>query len=190
MAPATNTAPEFAAETADRSIAENSDAGTSVGGAVAASDTEGATLTYSLGGTDASSFSINGSSGQITVGTGTILDHETKDSYEVTVSVHDGKDASGESDTTIDDTIAVTISVTDVDEEGTVALTSAQPQVGTELTASLSDPDGAVSEVSWQWASSATADEAFSDLSGNGQLHTGRGRRGQLPASHRVLPGP
>ena len=49
-----------------------------------------------------------------------------------------------------------------------MSFTSSQPQVGTELTASLSDPDGEVTEVSWQWASSATADGAFSDLSGNG----------------------
>ena len=49
-----------------------------------------------------------------------------------------------------------------------MSFTSSQPQVGTELTASLSDPDGEVTEVGWQWASSATADGAFSDLSGNG----------------------
>ncbi len=78
---AVNDAPEFAAETAARSVDENTAGGVDIGGAVAASDAEGDTLTYSLGGTDASSFSINGSSGQITVGTGTILDHETKGSY-------------------------------------------------------------------------------------------------------------
>ena len=97
------------------------------------------------------------------------------------MSVHDGKDASGASDTTIDDTIAVTITitVTDVDEAGTAVLSAVQPLVGTVLTASLTDLDGAVT------------DGTFTDLSGNGgghgQLHTGCRRRGQLPAGHGVL---
>ena len=55
-----------------------------------------------------------------------------------------------------------------VDHAGTVSFTSSQPQAGTELTASLRDPDGEVSGVTWQWASSATAGGAFTDLSGNG----------------------
>ena len=38
--------------------------------------------------------------------------------------------------------ITVTINVTNVDEPGTVTLSSPQPQEGTELTASLTDPDG------------------------------------------------
>ena len=41
------------------------------------------------------------------------LDHETRPSYTVTVTVSDGKDAEGNADTTADDTITVTIDVTD-----------------------------------------------------------------------------
>ena len=59
----------------------------------------------------------------------------------MTVSVHDGKDASGNSDTSTDDTIEVTVTVTNVDEEGAVGLLPVQPQVDSWLRASITDPD-------------------------------------------------
>ena len=109
--------PEFSADTATRSIAENSAADTAVGAVVTATDTESDTLTYSLSGTDASSFSIDSATGQIKVGSGTTLDYESSTtSYSVTVGVSDLKDSSGTADTVVDDTITVTISVTDVNE--------------------------------------------------------------------------
>ena len=43
-------------------------------------------------------------------------------------------------------------------EEGTVALSPAQPMVGVELTATLADPDGAISAATWVWASSSDWD--------------------------------
>ena len=107
-----NDAPTFPDTTATRSVAENSASGTNVGAAVTASDQDGDTLTYSLTGTDASSFSVGSTTGQITVASGTSLDYETKSSYSVTVNVSDKKDADGTADTVIDDTIAVTINVT------------------------------------------------------------------------------
>ena len=113
-----NEVPEFSAATATRSVAENSAAGTNIGAVVTATDPDGVakynTLTYSLSGTDAAEFDIDSSTGQITVKSA--LDHEAKWSYSVTVGVSDGKDASGTADTTIDDTVAVTIFATDVDE--------------------------------------------------------------------------
>ena len=50
-------------------------------------------LTYALGGSDAASFAIVTSSGQLQ--TKDDLDYETKASYSVTVSVTDGEDADG-----------------------------------------------------------------------------------------------
>ena len=100
-----NVAPEFAADTADRSVAENTSAGENIGDPVAATDAdEGDTLTYALGGADADSFSIDGSTGQLM--TKAELDYETKASYTVEVTV---TDAAGESDT-----ITVTINITDM----------------------------------------------------------------------------
>ena len=94
-----------------RSVAENSEADTVVGAAVAATDPDGDTLAYTLTGADASSFSID-SDGQIKVGQGTSLDYETTTGYSVTVNVSDGKDSSGGEDTAVDATIQVTINVT------------------------------------------------------------------------------
>ena len=59
---------------------------------------------------------------------------------------------SGGTDTAIDDTIVVTITVTDVEEAGTVTLSTNQPPARAELTATLNDPDGGVTGESWQWA--------------------------------------
>ena len=110
-----NEPPAFAAETATRTIAENPEAGVDIGMPVSATDPDaGATLTYALGGTDAASFDIITTSGQLQ--TKAPLNSETRDTYTVTVSVHDGKNASGVADTTTDDTITVTINVTDENE--------------------------------------------------------------------------
>ena len=103
----TNSAPTFTEGTsATRSIAENTAAGTNIGTAVAATDADDDTLTYTLGGTNASSFSIVSTSGQLQ--TSAALDYETKTSYTVIVSVSDGNSGT--------DSITVTINVTDVDE--------------------------------------------------------------------------
>ena len=38
-----------------------------------------------------------------------------------------------------------------MDEVGTVTFSAVQPRVGVPLTASLTDIDGGVSNVTWQW---------------------------------------
>ena len=157
VAPVVNSQPAFdGGDSISRTIAENADAGANVGAAVAATDSEDDVLTYSISGADAGSFTIDGTNGQLK--TSAALDHETKPSYTVTVSVHDGANAAGEVDTAADDTITVTINVTNVEEAGMVSLSPAQPQVGTALNATLTDPDGGISDVSWQWASSSDWD--------------------------------
>ena len=98
-----------------RSVAENSPAGTAVGTAVGATDPNGDALTYTLTGADASSFTVD-DDGQIKVGQGTTLDHETETGYSVTVNVSDGKDAQGDADTAVDASVEVGITVTDVME--------------------------------------------------------------------------
>ena len=164
-APLINTDPAFSADTATRSVAENTEAGENIGLPVTATDDNtGDTLTYTLDGIDAADFAIDAASGQITVGASTTLDHETKPTYTVTVSVRDSEDSNGEPDTIEDDTITVTINVTDVDEDGTVTLSSDTPQIGTALTATLTDPDGTVSGETWQWAKADSATGAFADI--------------------------
>ena len=103
----TNSPPVFTdGNDTSRTIAENTGSGVDIGIAVSATDTNNDTLTYSLDGTDAATFSVDSSSGQLR--TKTSLDYETKSSYTVTITVSDGQGGS--------DTITVTINITDVDE--------------------------------------------------------------------------
>ena len=100
-----NRAPAFTdGDTTTRSVAENTAAGQNIGTPVAATDADDDTLTYTLGGTDAASFSIVSTSGQLQ--TRAALNSQTKSSYSVTVSVSDGNGGTA--------SITVTINVTDV----------------------------------------------------------------------------
>ena len=55
---------------------------------------------------------------------------------------------------------AVVVTVTNVDEDGTVTLSTEQPKVGIALTATVEDPDGVVAgSVKWQWYSVDEIDE-------------------------------
>ena len=47
--------------------------------------------------------------------------------------------------------LSVMVQVTNSDEDGTVELNWLQPEVGTAITASISDPDGEVPSESWTW---------------------------------------
>ena len=101
-----NTAPTFTdGASTTRSVAENTAANANIGDAVAATDPENDTLTYTLSGTDAASFDIESTTGQLK--TKSALDYETKSAYTVTVTVSDGS---------LTDTITVTINITDVAE--------------------------------------------------------------------------
>ena len=105
-----NRVPTFTAGTSTtRSVAENTDSGIDIGSPVSATDADTDTLTYSLGGTNEASFSINSTTGQLQ--TKAALDYEQKNSYEVTVSVSDGRGGN--------DSITVTINVTNVNETRT-----------------------------------------------------------------------
>ena len=129
-------------DSASRSVAENSAAGANVGDPVTATVAEGS-VTYALGGDDADSFAIGTTDGQITVGEGTTLDFEARDSYSVSVTATNA--TGGEA------SIDVAIAVENVNEAGTLTLSSASPAFGEELTATLEDPDGGITDVSWEW---------------------------------------
>ena len=71
-------------------LAENSDNGT-VLGTVEASDPDGDTLTYTIvSGNDAEGFSLNSSTGELTVKDSSALDYETITSFDLLVQVSDG----------------------------------------------------------------------------------------------------
>ena len=152
-----NDPPEFSGTTATREIAENTTAVTNIGDPFTATDDDaGDTHTYSLEGTDAASFDIDDTNGQIKTKSGETYDFETKDSYSVTVKVVDNKGGT--------DTIAVTITLTNVEEPGMVRLSPTQPAARQAVTATLTDPDKGITNVTWQWAKSTTENGSYTDI--------------------------
>ena len=117
--PQANINPVFENESVTFDVPENTAAGSNVG-SVAAYDPNGDDLNYSKSGSGAAYFDIGLNSGAITVGLGTGLDYESgPTSYNFTVYVTDGMDSDGNPDNNVnDDSIAVTINVTKVDEGG------------------------------------------------------------------------
>ena len=113
LRPATNSAPAFEDDTVTRSIGQGAAAGRAIGAPVTATDPDqDDVLTYSLSGADADAFDIDAATGQIR--TKTVLDPRVKDIHAVTVSVHDGFDASYNPSDVEDDSTDVTITVTEV----------------------------------------------------------------------------
>ncbi len=164
--PSANRRPLFpSTETGQRTVPENTRTGANIGAPVAAEDPESDRLTYSLSGTDAAAFTINTNTGQIRAKDA--IDFETKSSYRVTVEVHDGKDGTGATSTTIDDTQDVTITVENVEEPGTVTLSSetATIQARVPVTATLEDDDGPTN-VTWQWARSRNSTTGWANIAG------------------------
>ena len=111
-----NHAPAFAGNRTTRSVKENTDAGVNIGSPVSATDDDEDTLTYTLGGTDATAFSIVSTTGQLK--TSAPLDFETKNAYTVTITVSDGSRT---------DSITVAITIIDIDESSPTTDESPRP---------------------------------------------------------------
>ena len=151
-----NEPPQFPSNTTLRNVDENTVAGEDIGPPVTATDPEGDTLTYSLDADGAASFDIVATTGQLR--TKAALDHEITATYGVTVTATDTAGAT--------DTITVTIDVNNVDEPGTVTLSSLQPIEGTPLTATLDDPDDVSGSATWLWAGSPNGSSSWTPISG------------------------
>ncbi len=128
-----NRAPVFTeGSSTTRSVTENTASGVNIGNPISATDADGNTLTYSLGGTNASAFSIVSSSGQLQ--TNAPLDYETKTSYSVIVFVSDGNGGT--------DSITVTINITDVSETQTTTNDTPSISVSADTTLTEATLDG------------------------------------------------
>ena len=120
----------------------------------------GASYTYlrSLEGDDAGQFTLNavGTTGVLELSFSSAPDYEAPaddggdNVYMVTVKA----EAGGEMDTQ-----DVMVMVTNVDEMGTLVLSSTTPSVDAELTATLMDLDGMVSGETWMWYKSMDGNE-------------------------------
>ena len=127
-----------------------------------ASGPEAASARWSLSGDDMGDFRISSSGGALTFGM--VPDYEdpqdadTNNVYMVTVIATDSERNMAERE--------VTVTVTNMEEDGTVTLSPMTAVVGTEITATLMDPDDGVTGESWQWSQSATMDGTFEDITG------------------------
>ena len=142
-----------------RQIAENSPTGTRIGGPLVARDPLERRVLYTKGGPDADLFDVASQTGQIYVRRGTVLDYESgRKTFLIEVVGNTGVGGPGK--------IAVTIIVTNVPEPGSVVLSpDTPPEVGAEITAALSDPDGGINGVSWQWQRSSDG-RTWNDIPG------------------------
>ena len=109
--------------------------------------------TWSLSGADRSKFDITG--GLLTFMTDFTPNYEMPadadmdNTYEVMVVATVGG-MSGTRD--------VKVMVTNVEEAGTVTLNRTQPRAGVSVMATLTDPDGSISGLTWQWYRAANID--------------------------------
>jgi len=124
--------------------------------AVADQDTANPTVSYSVTGDDEEYFEISDADGltfaedddpetEDIVETHT-PDYETKNSYSITITARSGSRSVSQD---------VTIEVVDTEDPGEVLLSQRQPQVGIEINAIPSDPDGGMRIDRWVWEHSA-----------------------------------
>ena len=169
-----NEPPRFEDRSPARSVLETGTAGEDIGGPVSATDPENRALTHTLGGQHASLFDIVASTGQLRVDS--TLDFDTQSRYTVTVSVSDGEDSEFNSDPAIDDTVTVTINVTDVNRAPQFPGTTADRSVpeNTPADQAIGEPLSATDDEGDQLTYSlGGTDSAFFDLDpDNGQLKT------------------
>ena len=116
-------------------------------------------LMWSLSGADSDSFDIN-TSGELTFMSAPNYeepgDANRDNDYEVTVQATDSGANTGSLD--------VTVTVEDVEEDGTVTLSNLQPEDGTVITAELEDRDGGETGVTWKWAKASNRDGSYTDI--------------------------
>ena len=130
-------------------------------GTVVATDADGNVLSYSISGTDASSMSINSSSGALAFNSAP--DYETKSSYSVTATASDGTNSTTQS---------IAISVTDVNEassftsSATFSANEKQTSIGT-VTATDVENDTLTYSITGTDASLITIDSSTGVLTFN-----------------------
>ena len=112
-----------------------------------ATDPERDRISWSLAGSDSGHFTIDRGALSFRAAPDfeNPVDANRDNVYQVTVRASDGPN---------EGTLPVTVTVTNVDEAGAILLSSLQPQVGTALTPTLTDPDGVSGAITWSWEGS------------------------------------
>ena len=116
-------------------------------------------IAWSLTGDDEGAFSISGGALAFSPAPNFEMPTDTgmDNVYMVTVmATADGNMASQD----------VTVTVTDMDEDGSVTVMPTSAMVGDVLTAMLEDEDSSVTNTTWQWASADAMDGTFNNIDG------------------------
>ena len=174
--PPTNAAPVFPdSENGQRELREDAVNRAAVEGPVQATDLNDDTLTYSLAGSDSDFFTIE-PNGQLSLELepDESLDYERKSTYRFTVRVSDGANDNDEPDDPnnlrIDDTITVTVSITDVNEPpaitGEAAPEFRENSTSVVATYSARDPEG--DTITWSLSGLGSPNFVITD---RGQLY-------------------
>ncbi len=119
-------------------------------------DKTGTAIRWTLGGTNASDFSITG--GVLRFKSAPNYEPEANSTYNIMVIA---TDSDGDADE-----MEVTVTVTNVDEAGTLTLSTLQPVDGIQLTTTLTDIDGDTEDVTWKWAKSSSKTGTYTVIEG------------------------
>ena len=176
---------------ATRGVTENTEAGENIGAPFSVTDADDDTLTYSLDTVSVDFFDIDSSSGEVQLQTKAALDYETRTSYTVTVSVSDSEDDNSNTDTVIDNTITVTVLVTNINEAPVFPSsetgrrsvdenTSAGVNIGAPFAATDDDNDPLT------YSLDATSRDNFDIVPTTGQLRTKAALNYEALTSYRV----
>ena len=109
-----------------------------------ATDPDDKGIDWMLTGSDDDAFTLS-SGGVLTFNA--VPDFETKSQYRTTIEARE------QSPGTSVARVSVTIRITNVDEDGMVAVPVSEPRVGQQLTPTVEDPDGGVGSIEWKWES-------------------------------------
>ena len=148
-------------------------------------------IVWTLGGDDAARFSIDRPSGALRFDLDAVAPVIFSKPPDFEAPVGSGADniyevtlLPGVGATVADAPVSVTVTVSDVDEVGTVSLSTKRPRKGVEVTATLADPDGVVDgSAAWTWGAHSRQQRLGGDRGGGlVGLHAGGGRCGELPA--------
>ena len=127
--------------------------------AVTDQDCVDSSIAYSLAGDDLEKLDFKPDERGFAVGRR--LDYEEQSSYSLTVVASSGRGLRS-----LTATLDVTLEVVDEEDPGEVSLSQREPQIGREVYATVTDPDGGVRISSWAWERSAevTVDEEGNPL--------------------------
>ena len=178
-------------------IGEDGAPNTAVVATYVGTDPEGDSISWDLRGADAALFTIAGGVLQFVnspdfedakdvVGTNTATPDADAEgnTYSVVIRAIASR-ASGDTGPAEAVDTSVTVTVTDVDEDGEVVISWLQPEVNILIMASLTDPDGVVTGETWRWeVSEISADRLDIDVDSHWGAAPGEGDSGNTLQSY------